>query len=147
MRDLAKPTTPAMTPAELLLRAALISAYHPNHVLDIGAQALDLAEAHARAGGDFDLVCWDGEPSLVRCASDLEHALPFLDETVYLLIHHAAHYEVAEAIELTLAAHAELIDCGMIGRTAVWDTHHQTHYGGLRLLRYTRQRRLTIWAE
>lgn len=147
LTDLQVAARRGLTATEDVLRAALIACYKPNHVLNMLNADCDPERAHAEAGEDFGFVFWDGPPAFLRCASDLERVLPYLEDEAYLLIHHAAHYEVAEAIDLALSAHRELIDCGMVGRTARWDTHHQTHYGGLRLLRYTRRRQLTIWAE
>ena len=122
---------------------ALIQVFGPNCFLKIGPDAqLDLSAIHANAGRDFDLVFLDGQ------ADKLAQLLPFLDESAYILIHHAAHHRIAAAIDAALAAHPdELIDCGLVGRGAIWDTAHQAHYGGLRLLRYVRRRRLTVWQE
>ena len=133
-----------LTREEALLVNALIAAYRPNCYVVVGrGGTFDMAAAHARAGADFDLVLltmWE-PPTLANL-------LPYLDESAYILVHEAANHRVAAVIDATLAAHAdELVDCGMVSRTAQWDTHHQWHTGGLRLLRYTRTRRLTVWAE
>ena len=129
---------------------ALYSVYQPSRPLLIfNGEPHDLALAHARMGGEFDFAQLDGDPAEGGYPYNaLEQLLPYLEESAYLLIHHAAHHRVAAAIDLALAAHAdELIDCGLIGRGATWDVQHQVHYGGLRLLRYVRRRRLTVWQE
>ena len=133
-----------LTQEEAQLVGALIVAYRPNHYVMVGrGGTFDIAAAHATAGGDFDLVLltmWE-PPTLANL-------LPYLEESAYILVHEAANHRVAAVIDATLAAHAdELVDCGMISRTAKWDTHHQWHTGGLRLLRYVRRRRLTVWQE
>ena len=128
----------------------LLHVYQPvRPLLIFKGQPEDMALAHARMGGDFDLAILDGDPDADDYPYDaLEQLLPFLEESAYVVVHHAAHHRVMARVEAVLAAHPDqLTDCGMIGRTAVWDTHHQAHYGGLQLLRYTRTRRLTVWAE
>lgn len=144
MTSLTTTNTQHLTREEAQLVAALIAAYRPNHYVTVGRGGVfDFSAAHATAGGDFDLVLltmWE-PPTLTNL-------LPYLDESAYILVHEAANHRVAAVIDATLAAHAdELVDCGMVSRTAQWDTHHQWHTGGLRLLRYTRTRRLTVWAE
>lgn len=113
--------------------------------LIVGASPDALGEAHARAGGDFDLVFVDGDHRYHAVCADLAALLPILADTAYLLCHDAYYHEVAAAVDATLAAHpGELTDCGVISRTAVWLTHLQSHYYGLRLLRFHRTQRLTI---
>ena len=135
--------------AEWLFIDALSAVYRPVRPLPIlKGEPHNLALAHARLGGDFDLVILDGDPSELGFPYNaLDELLPLLDESAYVLIHHAAHHRVAALVDALLAAHPELLDCGLIGRTAVWDVAHQAHYGGLRLLRYQRTRRMTVWAE
>ena len=136
---------------EKALLVALIRAYRPNHLLQVRrGEMFDLSAEHANACGDFDFVFVDGETASNGYPLDFAIAdiLPFLEQDAYILIHHAAHHRVAAAIDAALAAHPdELIDCGLVGRGAIWDTAHQAHYGGLRLLRYVRRRRLTVWQE
>ena len=155
MRNMASELTQASDETadieERTLLVALLGAYRPNHLLQfVHGAPRDISAAHANAGGDFDFIYVDGDAVELGLllAGDIQRMLPFLDESAYLLVHHAAHHRVAAAIDAALAAHPdELVDCGMVGRTAVWDVQRQAHYGGLRLLRYVRRRRLTVWQE
>ncbi|MCS7197411.1 MAG: class I SAM-dependent methyltransferase [Candidatus Bipolaricaulota bacterium] len=116
--------------ARMAHRAILIAQPSPEALL----QAFNLTKS------PFDFVFIDGNHGFEYVLKDIEGVLPFLQEGGYILLHDAHYFEVAEAIEVALQRHPELIDCGMIAREAnVTENFYKGQrvvWAGFRLLRF-----------
>ncbi|MGH9161086.1 MAG: class I SAM-dependent methyltransferase [Vicinamibacteraceae bacterium] len=109
-------------------------------VLLAGASPAVLTRAVEAAAGPFDLALIDGDHEYAGALADIEAVLPLLAAEAYLLFHDAHYWQVRDAIDHALAAHAELIDCGYLSaeetREAREERGHAVVWGGLRALRY-----------
>jgi predicted O-methyltransferase YrrM len=125
---------PAFEPgtwAAVAHRASLIEGVSPDA----------LGEAAEAARGPFDFVFVDGDHTTEGVRRDIEGVLPLLSIGSYVVFHDAHYWQVAAAIEQSLADSAgTLVDCGMLSTEDVREERaesgHPVAWGGLRMLRY-----------
>ncbi len=110
-----------------------------------------LPEAMKAAGGPFDFALIDGDHSLEGVIRDIEGVLPLLDERAFLLFHDAHYGDVEEGIDRMVSKYRRhLVDCGMVSVEQTIDPDNQLCWGGLRMLRFSRQKhtyRRPVFAE
>ena len=102
-----------------------------------------LPKARELAGGPFDFALIDGDheaPGLIR---DIEGTMEVLADSAYMIFHDAHYMGVADGIEQMLSKHRDtLTDCGFMSVEQTFEDRkvngRQVLWGGLRLLRFTR---------
>lgn len=100
-----------------------------------------LPEAMKAAGGPFDFALIDGDHELEGVLRDIEGVLPLLADQAYLLFHDAHFGPVEEGIDRMVSKYRRhLIDCGMLSVEQTPDAQPGVHWGGLRMLRFSRRR-------
>ena len=94
-----------------------------------------IPEAVELLGGRLDFVLLDSIHIFDQVYKELTTILPWMSEDSIILIHDAFHYGVNAAIEKILKEHKDVIDCGLVNRTANVAVSSWTPYGGLHMLK------------
>jgi hypothetical protein len=91
-------------------------------------------------GAAFDFVLIDANHTYDSVRRDIAGVLPHLADRAYLLFHDGNYPDVKLAIDEAVAAHPELIDCGLLSvePTILQHKGRAVTWAGLRLLRYQR---------
>ena len=99
-----------------------------------------LPEVGREVGEPFDFAFIDGNHTYDFVKRDIVGVLPLLADEAHLLFHDANYPDVKRAIDESVAAHRELVDCGLVSvePTIFRDGDTVTTWAGLRLLRFRR---------
>jgi predicted O-methyltransferase YrrM len=101
-----------------------------------------LPEVANQIGNPFDFVLIDANHTYDAVRRDIASVLAYLADQAYLLFHDANYPDVRRAIDESVAAFAELTDCGLVSvePTILYDNGQSTTWAGLRLLKFQRRR-------
>ena len=88
----------------------------------------------------FDFALVDANHRYEAVKRDIAAVLPLLAENAYLLFHDANNAEVKHAIDESVLASEQLIDCGLMSvePTVLYENGQSVTWAGLRLLRFQR---------
>ena len=108
------------------------------HLVECAAP-IGIDEAARLAGGNFDLMFYDG-PNVHTATSEIIAAvIPHLSERAYIILDNGLHYGVHQAIDDVIEMDSRLHDCGFVCvKLGVHDRH--AAYNGLRLVRFESNR-------
>lgn len=101
-----------------------------------------LPEVASQIGTPFDFVLIDANHTYDAVRRDIAAVLAYLADQAYLLFHDANYPDVHRAIDESVAAFADLTDCGLVSvePTVLYENGHSTTWAGLRLLKFQRRR-------
>jgi predicted O-methyltransferase YrrM len=110
--------------------------YYGRFTLLSGAAPEGISVARGAAGGNFDLVFYDGPNVYSEVSRSIEALIPHLAERAMIIFDNGLHYGVRHAVNEAIDKDSRLHDCGYLSINADMRPDPDVAYMGLLLTRF-----------